>query len=222
MYHRLGKRGRFREFGMWFLDGEEYYNPPGARYLTYQHDVRRAVQRVAEERFGGAMPILYKHMVAMSYQLAVFRCGGQRTRTVMCALAGGGRVGGHAAEAATVASPCSLPTSTGRACRRDALATARMLNRILVLPKSWCYCDYDWTPHVLEKCKIRGSDLRLPFECPADFVFHIPLMELKNMSFRMPGFLESPQVGDMGSKAGADWQPDAPLSVHFPASFVFV
>jgi hypothetical protein len=30
-----------------------------------------------------------------------------------------------------------------------------MLNRTLVLPTSWCYCDYDWTPHVLEKCKIR-------------------------------------------------------------------
>ena len=72
---RYGKRGRFREFGMWFLDGEEYYNPPGARYLTYHSDVRRAVEQVAEERFGGAMPILYKHIVAVSYQLAQFRCG---------------------------------------------------------------------------------------------------------------------------------------------------
>ena len=39
-----------------------------------------------------------------------------------------------------------------------------MLNRTLVLPTSWCYCDYDWTPHVLEKCKIRcGRGLRLLF-----------------------------------------------------------
>ena len=91
--------------------------------------------------------------------------------------------------------PAHLPTPDRRACR-DALAAARMLNRTLVLPTSWCYCDYDWTPHVLEKCKIRGSDLRLPFECPADFVFHIPQMELQQqpVHFRMPGFLEDPRV----------------------------
>lgn len=40
-------------------------------------------------------------------------------------------------------------------CHRDALAAAQMLNRTLVLPTSWCWCDYDWTPHVLERCKIR-------------------------------------------------------------------
>lgn len=32
-----------------------------------------------------------------------------------------------------------------------------MLNRTVVLAKSWCWCDYDWTPHVLEKCKIRWA-----------------------------------------------------------------
>jgi hypothetical protein len=32
---------------------------------------------------------------------------------------------------------------------------ARLLNRTLVLPASWCWCDYDWTPHVVERCKIR-------------------------------------------------------------------
>jgi hypothetical protein len=139
---------------------------------------------------------------------------------------------------------------------REALAASAMLNRALVLPASWCYCDYDWTPHVLEKCKIRcglgdvghtlcpfcplsywhscwvgtsrtctstapaclpaclpaqncrwpthllsslvppcrGSDLHLPFECPADFVFHIPSMDMANVSYRMPGFLEDPRV----------------------------
>ncbi len=38
---------------------------------------------------------------------------------------------------------------------RDALAAATMLNRTLVLPTSWCWCEYDWTPDVLESCKIK-------------------------------------------------------------------
>ena len=62
--------------GMWFLDGPKYYSPPGQqpRYLTYQNDVRQYVDKVAQERHGGVLPLLYKHMVATSYQLALFRC----------------------------------------------------------------------------------------------------------------------------------------------------
>jgi hypothetical protein len=61
---------------MWFLDGPEYYSPPGQppRYLAYQNDVRRVVDSVAAQRHGGVLPLLYKHMVATSYQLALFRC----------------------------------------------------------------------------------------------------------------------------------------------------
>ncbi|KAL4434049.1 hypothetical protein ABPG75_000490 [Micractinium tetrahymenae] len=149
---RYGKRGRFRQFGMWLLDGPEYFSPPGARYLTYQNNVRQYIHNLTAARFGGVLPLLHKHIIAMSFQLAQFR---------------------------------------------DALAVSKMLNRTLVLPKSWCWCDYDWTPHIVEKCKIRGSDLRLPFECPADFVFHIPAMDLNehtNTTYRVPGFLEDPRA----------------------------
>ncbi|KAL4446836.1 hypothetical protein ABPG77_008080 [Micractinium sp. CCAP 211/92] len=149
---RYGKRGRFRQFGLWLLDGPEYHSPPGARYLTYQNDVRQYIEHLVATRHGGILPLLQRHIIAMSYQLAQFR---------------------------------------------DALAVARMLNRTLVLPTSWCWCDYDWTPHIVEKCKIRGSDLRLPFECPADFVFHIPAMDLDarvNSTYRLPGFLEDPRA----------------------------
>ena len=67
---------RCRQFGMWFMDGPKYFSPPGQppRYLTYQNDVRQYVERLAEERHGGAMPVLYKQIVALSYQLAQFRC----------------------------------------------------------------------------------------------------------------------------------------------------
>ena len=41
-----------------------------------------------------------------------------------------------------------------------------------------------------------GTDTRLPFECPADFVFHIPYMDLEApaLDYRLPGFLQRPQV----------------------------
>lgn len=41
----------------------------------------------------------------------------------------------------------------------------------------------------------RGSDLRLPFECPADYVFYTPLMDMQpGLDYRVPGFLEDPRV----------------------------
>ena len=39
--------------------------------------------------------------------------------------------------------------------RRDALAAARMLGRVLALPTLWCWCDYDESPDILETCRIK-------------------------------------------------------------------
>lgn len=48
-------------------------------------------------------------------------------------------------------------------------------------------------PSSLSLC--RGSDLRLPFECPADYVFYTPLMDMQpGLNYRVPGFLEDPWV----------------------------
>ena len=40
----------------------------------------------------------------------------------------------------------------------------------------------------------RGTDTQLPFECPADFVFHIPLMDANGVRYRVPNFLQRPEV----------------------------
>lgn len=61
---------------MWLLDGAEYFSPLGARYLTYQNDVRQYVADLVPTRHGGVLPLLHRHMIAMSYQLAQFRWGG--------------------------------------------------------------------------------------------------------------------------------------------------
>jgi hypothetical protein len=72
--HRAGKRGRFREFGMWFLDPPEYYDPRGGgRYLAYDNTVRPAIASLALSQFPDGLPLMYKHLAAVSYQLAAFR-----------------------------------------------------------------------------------------------------------------------------------------------------
>lgn len=52
-------------------------------------------------------------------------------------------------------------------------------------------------PCSLRRLACRVSDLRLPFECPSDFVLHIPYMEMAGLEgrYRVPGFLEDPRVG---------------------------
>ena len=78
--------------------------------------------------------------------------------------------------------------------RRDAFALAQMTGRTLVVPTVVCYCDWDEVPHVLDICKIRGTDLRLPFECPLDYLLPTPLLDSSGLPYRMPGFLEHPEV----------------------------
>ncbi len=72
--HQSGKRARFREFGMWFVDGPDYYAAPQARYLTYINDARLVVEEViAGPPYNGTMPVLHRHLVGAAYQLAQFR-----------------------------------------------------------------------------------------------------------------------------------------------------
>ncbi len=65
-----------------------------------------------------------------------------------------------------------------------AACCAWLLNCLIVLRCLHCR---------LRRC--RGSDLRLPFECPADYVFYTPLMDMQpGLDYRVPGFLEDPRV----------------------------
>ena len=46
-------------------------------------------------------------------------------------------------------------------------------------------------------CACRGTDTQLPFQCPSDFIFHVPLLDQNGLAYRMPGFLQQPQVGGL-------------------------
>eukprot|EP00887_Chlorella_sp_A99_P002045 scaffold18.g2045.t1 len=75
----------------------------------------------------------------------------------------------------------------GHALFHEALAVAAMTNRTVVLPQSWCWCDYDHVPHVLETCHLRGADASLPFPCPADYVFQVAFMDWQEgLDYRIP------------------------------------
>lgn len=50
-----------------------------------------------------------------------------------------------------------MPQAFQLAAYRDALAVASVLNRTLVLPPSWCWCDYDQTSNVLIECRYQGG-----------------------------------------------------------------
>jgi hypothetical protein len=109
---------------MWFLDGPEYYDPPGARYLTYTHDVRRVVEELAVERFGGAMAPLYKQYVAVNYQIALFRCSGGVSvcgcvMMMVCVCARAREVGGEGCRRGT----CKMITVRCTCCAEDCLHT---------------------------------------------------------------------------------------------------
>ena len=44
-------------------------------------------------------------------------------------------------------------------------AGCRALNRTLILPQMWCYCDQDADAEVLRDCTAGGTDTQLPYRC---------------------------------------------------------
>ena len=85
-------------------------------------------------------------------------------------------------------------------------ALARALNRTVVLPTLWCYCDKFW--HRLDKCAIpsAGSSQPLPFVCPLDHVID-------------PSFLHGtqrarvgrPRRGMLAAKVDGPWEEGLPF-----------
>lgn len=77
---------------------------------------------------------------------------------------------------------------------RNALALARSLNRILILPAARCYCDKIWNN--LNACRAPGAEsFTLPYACPMDHIYDLPSWFNPGMpEFREPGFLDDPRV----------------------------
>ena len=65
----------------------------------------------------------------------------------------------------------------------------RFLNRTLILPQFLAWCDIDHNAAVLEKCATVGSDLQLPFRCPADWYINMRSLEHSQLQLRPSSFL---------------------------------
>lgn len=98
------------------------------------------------------VPDLYKHMLAVSYQMSAIL---------------------------------------------EASAVAYALNRTIVFPRFWCWCDFDWYAVVLDGCSMgghpgeHGADLfSMPFECPIDVILNPHNLYHKGFKYRQERFLK--------------------------------
>jgi hypothetical protein len=67
------------------------------------------------------------------------------------------------------------------------------LNRTLVLPQFLAWCDHDHNADVLGRCATVGSDLQLPFKCPADFYINMRTLPSSELLVRESSFLDKVQ-----------------------------
>jgi hypothetical protein len=88
---------------------------------------------------------------------------------------------------------------------RAALGLATALGRAAVLPRLWCGQDRWWAPHA---GVIPGSDLQLPFACPADHVLDLEAMEERgrdegafgpHIEWRESSFLDNPRAAALAA-----------------------
>lgn len=79
---------------------------------------------------------------------------------------------------------------------RDAAAMAKTLNRTLILPKVWGWCDSDASPDVMADCTMAGSEMHAPWRAPGDLYFNMDVLEDGShfLPWRVHSFLEHPRT----------------------------
>ncbi|CAL5220947.1 g3049 [Coccomyxa viridis] len=80
------------------------------------------------------------------------------------------------------------------AALRDAWAIAWALNRTLVLPRFWSWCEMDQVATVLETCRKDGGDQVLPFQTPADYLLSFWALPSSPFKYKEYSFLDNPRV----------------------------
>lgn len=60
---------------------------------------------------------------------------------------------------------------------RDAAAAARTLNRTLILPKLWAWCDSD-QPTIMQHCSMEGAQQVAPWQAPTDLYVNMDVRHL--------------------------------------------
>ncbi|KAJ9506941.1 hypothetical protein QJQ45_016531 [Haematococcus lacustris] len=79
-----------------------------------------------------------------------------------------------------------------------AFALAYTSSRILILPRLTCFCIHNWFESPL--CRLPGETItQLPMDCPADYLFNMPVlynlrMDMRVIRIREYSFLENPRT----------------------------
>eukprot|EP00756_Hemistasia_phaeocysticola_P001511 Hpha_TRINITY_DN11063_c0_g2::TRINITY_DN11063_c0_g2_i1::g.92856::m.92856/K20784/XEG113; arabinosyltransferase len=80
-----------------------------------------------------------------------------------------------------------------REVTRNLIGLARALNRTPILPRGRCYCDKIWNN--LNGCRAPGAERAdLPFECPMDHIYDVPVWYSHDIDFRHASFLEDEKL----------------------------
>ena len=89
-------------------------------------------------------------------------------------------------------------------------ALSRALNRTVVLPTLWCYCDKFW--HRLSQCAIPSAVTAqpLPFVCPLDHVIDPTFFHGS-----YPRRLKRPRPGMLASRVDGHWEDGLPFRGHY-------
>ena len=67
---------------------------------------------------------------------------------------------------------------------RDAAAMARVLNRTLILPKVYAWCDTDNSPTIMRDCHFDGAEMHLPFQAPGDLYFNMDVRDPQQITIQ--------------------------------------
>lgn len=66
-----------------------------------------------------------------------------------------------------------LAAAYQHAVLRDAYAIAKALDRILVLPPVFSWCDWDPAPTVMQTCVTQNNEGQVPYQGPSDMYVNI-------------------------------------------------
>ena len=84
----------------------------------------------------------------------------------------------------------------------------RALDRTLILPRFWSWCEMDQVATVLETCRKDGGDQILPFQTPADYLLSMWDLPKSPLKTREYSFLDNPKVWQI--HFASPWQIDTP------------
>ncbi len=192
-----GKRNRMREANAWMGDDEEYFR---GKFMSFTPRVERDFFRNNAES-GGFRSSDNSNSTGGSSD-SFESSGDEKDKDDMKKVRGGFDIFVERGWPEKDSAFPSIPTKEEKVLTEnerlvnfqlaqinEALAIAKHLDRVLIMPSILCGIDRVWFPHY---GRFPGSHLQLPFICPQDHVINVE--QWRNGKFRERSFLMHPQM----------------------------